>query len=260
MPVPFSLTNIISRYTPLAGDAVKRFRHQPSLFSTASRLVGQALSRLEPPVSVEPDNLALSWPAADGAAGEFDYIVLPELLIDLFVRNAVLTVVPGYQLVIEYQNGAWTEFPVNVQRLAQELDAVRPTLIESFEEALALFWSEADAQGETHWAWMADYLHDSFVHGLQGAHGSAGIPMHAIEAGMAVARWRTNEAVRTRQPTIHVAACLLQIQQGATALPFDVRLDPQLLVSVPDNEHGESHLLFSPNEQLRYFPSADGSG
>lgn len=255
MPVPFNLANIISRYTPLAGEAVKRFRHQPSLFSTASRLVGQALSRLEPPVSVEPNNLALSWPASDGAAGEFDYTVLPELLIDLFVRKAVLTAVPGYQAVIRYQNGAWAEIPVNLQRLAQELDAVRPTLIESFEEALALFWSETDAQGETHWAWMADYLRDSFLQSLQGAHGAGSIPTPALQAGMAVARWRTNEAVRARQPATQAAACLLQIQEGGTALPFDVRLDPQLLVSVHDSEQGERYLLFSPNEQLRYFPS-----
>ncbi|MBA1244121.1 dermonecrotic toxin domain-containing protein [Pseudomonas japonica] len=255
MPVPLSLPSVITRYSPVAGAAVKRFRRQPSLLSTASRLVGQALLRLQPPVEADPGSLALAWPLTGGAEGELNYVVLPELLIDLFVRETALTVVPGYQTLIQKQGAQWTELAVDLQCMAQELDAVRPTLIESFEEALALFWSETDSQGETHWRWMADYARASFIEGLHSGRSAETLPMHAYEAGLTVATWRKNEAILGQRPADPVRVYLLQIQEGDTALPFDARLDPQLLVSFTGDGQGDDHLLFSQNGGLRYFPS-----
>lgn len=258
MPVPFSLASAVSRYTPLAGQAVKRFRQQPTLLSTASELVSRALARLEPPVTSDPGHIALAWPADDQAKAELEYLALPEVLLDLFLRETVLTIVPGYQQLLRNEAGIWVELPVDLRRLAQELDVVRPTLIDSFEEALALFWSEADRQGETHWAWMADYLRESFLHGLVDAQRAGRLPPSAYDAGMAVATWRVGEIVTQRVPSARVGLYLLQIQSRGLGVPFDVRLDPHLLIGFTGSDDVERYLLFSLNADVHFHSTLSG--
>jgi len=255
MPVPLSLATAITRFTPLAGQAVKRFQRQPTLLSTASELVGQALMRLQPPVLLPPDRVALAWPDTSDEAQALDYVTLPEILIDLFIRDRVLTVVPEYQRLMQHLEGRWVELPVNLQSLAEELDVVRPALLESFEQSLAQFWSEADAQGKTNWEWMGDYLQNSLRNALEEGRAAGRIPKGAWDAGMAVVTGRGQEATAERLAAGGPRACLLQIQEGGTALPFDTRMDPHLLISFPTRQQVECHLLFSPDTGVRFFAS-----
>jgi hypothetical protein len=254
MPIPFSLSTAVSHTTPLTGEAVKRFHGQPSLLSTASDLVQEALGRLQPPISTSPMDLALAWPAdLSGPQGD-EYMVLPELLIDTFVSQQGLTLVPAYQRLVQRSGDNWVDVPVNLYQLTQELDAVRPMLVDTFEAALALFWSEADNQGVTHWKWMGNYLCRAFERALDVARLLGRIPPEVYFAGAAVAAWRDQTTLAQNISGAQVRPYLVQLQQGNVALPFDTRLDPQVLVSIALGTQPECFMLFSLNKGLRYFP------
>ncbi|WP_263265059.1 DUF6543 domain-containing protein [Pseudomonas sp. RIT-PI-S] len=255
MPVLPSLSIAVSDFSPLAGEAVKRFRDQPSLLLTASAMVAEALARLDPPVRLNPLDVALGWPAEVSPTGEVEYLILPELLIDLFVRDGVLTIVPGYQQALQWQNQRWVPLQLHLGRLAEELDALRPSLISAFKQELVQFWSEADTQGKTHWEWMGDYLRRAFVHALEVARLDRRIAPPVYLGGLTVAARGTSETTTEVLPGRRIDTCLLQAERGSAALPLDVRLDPYLLISLPLSEQVEGFMLFSPRTGLRYFES-----
>jgi hypothetical protein len=244
-----SLATALSQLAPFAGEAIKRFHRQPTLLSIASDTIRDILRNLEPPILLDPEDVAMAWPSEPSINGGIECIPLPQLLIDLCVGEKVLTLVKGYQTFRQRQAGGWVPLNMDGKRLAEEIDARRPTLIEAFEEALVLFWGATGTDGKTHWAWLGDYLCDAFRHQLEAARLEGEIPADVYTAGLSVI------ANRTASPTHAPRAWLLQLQQGGTALPFDSRLDPHLLIAFETNGVNAQYLLFSPVNKLRYCAS-----
>lgn len=254
MPLPSNLTTLVSNLSPLAGEAVRRFSDKPALRSVAHDLAAQALARLHPNVSLDPDNIALGWPPEVSPTGKIEHLALPDLLVDVYARGGVLTIIDGYQFALRREGDQWVPMELNLQALAEELDAVRPSLGDAFAQALAQFWSVADVHGKTHWTWMADYLRRAFVQGLEAARIAKRVTAGDYFAAMRVAtRARGGEEISTPSG-VSILATLVHLEQKGETTPFDARLDPHLLLKLKDEE-GERFIAFSPNGGLRWFAS-----
>jgi hypothetical protein len=257
MPRLSSFDNAVSRLSPIAGEVVKRFGDKPGLRATAAALAAQALARLEPPVTLAPEDVALGWPGEVTATGTTEHLALPDLLIDLFASEGILTVVPGYQVALQRQEQAWVPLELDLGQLAQELDAVRPWLELAYFEALVQFWSNTDAHGKTHWAWMADYLRRAFSQALEAANLAGRLPPEAYLAGLSLTPRSNPLAPPQASSGPEVIASLVQLEHRGKAVPFDAKLDPHLLLTLsPGQGHDERFLAFSPSAGLRYFASA----
>lgn len=250
-----NLATALSQLTPFAGDAIKRFHRQPTLLSAASDTLRDILRNLEPPILLDPADVAMAWPSEPSINGSIECIPLPELLIDLCVGEKVLTLVKGYQTFIQRRAGGWVPLNVDRKRLVEEMDARRPTLIEAFEEALVLFWGTTDTDGKTHWAWLGDYLCEAFRHQLEAARLGGQVPADVYTAGLSVIANRTASPTHAPDAAQVPRAWLLQLQQGGTALPFDPRLDPHLLIAFETDGVNTQYLLFSSVDKLRYCAS-----
>lgn len=258
MTSSFNLATTLSNLTPFAGDAIKRFRLQPTLLSVASDAVRGILRNLAPPIALDPEDVALAWPSRQSATGGIEYTTLPQLLVNLCVREKVLTLVPGYQAFVQRQGDRWVTLRLDSKKLVEELDALRPSLIDAFEEALVLFWGTLGDDGKTHWAWLGDYLCDAFRHQLEAARLNGRIPAEGYAAGLSVIASRTvspTPAPQPARPTQVANAWLLQLQEEGAALPFDSRLDPHLLIAFENARASTEYLLFSPVDELRHCAS-----
>lgn len=256
MTPPVSLINAIGHFSPLAGKAAKRFAGQPTLFQVACDLVGKALKRLDPNHAVKPWNVAMGWPAEATTAGEDFYMLLPDLLIDLYVRNTGLTVVPHYQRLLKREHGQWVPLALDVSRLAQELDALMPSLADAFKQALLAFWSEAGSDGKTHWAWMSDYLHEAFVRAIEEARQANALVPLAYQAAVTVGGHRQSWTLTETRPVRTFGAYLVQLERNGLALPYDARLDPHLVITLNGLKMPQPYLTFSVNTGVRYFDSS----
>ncbi|WP_040260599.1 dermonecrotic toxin domain-containing protein [Pseudomonas massiliensis] len=255
MSQPSSLFQMLSDNASLSGEAMQRFKDQPTLEDTAAQLVAQVLSRLTPPLEQGPWDIALGWPIETSTTGEPEHLRLPRLLIQLFVSQTPLTVVPGYQMALQKQGDRWVPLSMNLQRFAEELDAVRPWLMQAHWEALCRYWSEFDGHGATPWQWMADYLRRAYRRELDLAHAQHRITHEAIEVALSLVGDVEGDLPAGAAPA---RGLLMHIMNGSQAMPYDVRLDPHLLVILPMSDSRESYLLFSPNAGLRYFLQAHG--
>lgn len=253
MSQPSSLLQMLSDHAPIAGEAMQRFKDQPTLGDTAAQLLAQVLGRLTPPIELDPWDIAIGWPTEASTTGEPEHLRLPRLLIELFVNQTPLTVINGYQTALQQQEDRWVPLPMDLQRFAQELDAVRPWLMEAHWDALCRYWSEFDGHGATPWKWMASYLRRAYRRELSLAHAQHRIVHEAIQVALTL----VDDAKTDLPPgTAPARALLMHIMNGSAAMPYDVRLDPHLLVILPMSANRESYLLFSPNAGLRYFVHA----
>lgn len=253
MPQPSNLYQMLSDYTPISGEAMQRFKDQPTLENTAASLVADALKRLSPPVELSPWDIALGWPSEASPTGETEHLVMPRLLIELFVAQSSLTIVPGYQLALFRQDDRWVPLNLDLAGFAQELDAVRPSLMHAHWQALSRFWSEADIQGVTHWKWMAGFLRKAYRRELSLALADRRICEDANALALTVANIPPAKLPHAAAPA---KAMLVQLERQGKAMPFDVRLDPHLLIALPMSVDRESYVLFSTNAGLRYVPDA----
>lgn len=155
MPAP----NTPALLTQLAAQAVhQRFSNRPSLFSVVVSALRQRILQRYPTLDLDLLKTALASPDASGG---WAYPLLVNVAVRHVLNPQLLDLSPrreqAYYLTQDPPNRL--DHPsVDMQVIAQLIDELPAAIHLDFQQALADYWSEPDAQGSSRWQWLAEFL------------------------------------------------------------------------------------------------------
>ncbi|MDQ0122274.1 hypothetical protein J2W17_001219 [Pseudomonas lini] len=163
MPDPNTLA-ISTLPSQLAAQAVhERFANRPALFSVVFNALRNRILEHYPTLEMDLRLVKLASPHPSGGWA-FQLLsnvatrhVLNPQLLDLSPQREL----PFYltQKIPSRLRTSTPPYTIDMQVIAKIIDALPSTIHIYFQQALADYWSEADAQGNSRWQWLGEFLH-----------------------------------------------------------------------------------------------------
>lgn len=232
-----SISSTVACDASLAGPVSKRFASRPRLYGVAARALTQDLQEPYPTLACDWAVVYLMQPSfcptstASGSLPAFEGYearLLVEVLVERFIEGRTLNLDADRDfLTQEFGSETPAHLAVAMHELEWAIARIAPTLLQRYQAALAEFWSAADAQGITPWAWLADDFRTHLslqVAQLKAAGQISGEQLNALEA---LAEHREVSAIVRHQPGVEV---FLAAARQAGAAQIQVPVHPTLLV------------------------------
>lgn len=144
---------------PLGCTVAKRFALHPRLSDIAGDLLAQQWQARQ--LSSEHDPLELFLVTTRPGPREPWIRPLKEVLIERFCKGRTLNLTPGEDhLSTRQESAAQWVVDVDLHAVERLINDCGPWVIESYQDALVLFWSSAGRDGQSPWQWYAQYLQE----------------------------------------------------------------------------------------------------
>lgn len=140
----------------------ERFAHRPALFSVVFNALRERILERYP--TLEMDLRAVKLASPDPSGG-WTFQLLSNVAVNHVLNPQLLDWRPQHDLPFyltqKIPSRLKTKVPpyvIDMQVIAQIIDALPSTIHIYFQQALADYWSEIDAQGDSRWQWLGDFL------------------------------------------------------------------------------------------------------
>ncbi|WP_339499342.1 dermonecrotic toxin domain-containing protein [Pseudomonas silesiensis] len=140
----------------------ERFAHRPALFSVVFNALRERILERYP--TLEMDLRAVKLASPDPSGG-WTFQLLSNVAVNHVLNPQLLDWRPQHDLPFyltqKIPSRLKTKAPpyvIDMQVIAQIIDALPSTIHIYFQQALADYWSEIDAQGDSRWQWLGDFL------------------------------------------------------------------------------------------------------
>ncbi|VVN12689.1 dermonecrotic toxin domain-containing protein [Pseudomonas fluorescens] len=162
MPAPNTLASPTS-LSPLPAQAVhERFAHRPALFSVVFNALRSQILERYPTLEMDLRAVKLASPSPSGG---WTFQLLSNVAVNHVLNPQLLDWSPQrelpFYLTQKIPSRLKSQAPpyiIDMQVIAEIIDALPSTIHIYFQQALADYWSEVDAQGGSRWQWLGEFL------------------------------------------------------------------------------------------------------
>jgi len=195
----------------LSAQAVhQRFANRPSLFSVVFNALRDRILEHYPTLDMDLRSVKLASP---NPSGHWEFQLLSNVAVQHVLNPQLLDLSPRYdmpfyltQKIPSRLKTPEPPYTIDMQVIANIIASLRSTIHLYFQQALADYWGAIDAQGNSHWQWLSEFLN-----GQMTAAAASRSDLTQVQRDMLslVATWPV-QVERSPRATPPTAACFIE--------------------------------------------------